>query len=114
MANGPHDFTVISGVRSAEAQNALYAKGRAIQGDIVTNADGYNKKSNHQIKMDGFGYAVDFLPIVNKMLSYENTNEMADIAKYIKKQAAKLSLKVAWGGDWISLKDLTHIELEKV
>jgi hypothetical protein len=47
------------GVRTAEAQAALYAQGRTKPGHIVTNCDGVTTKSNHQVKDDGVGHAVD-------------------------------------------------------
>lgn len=47
------------GVRTAEQQYEIWRQGRERSGKIVTNADGFNKKSNHQIKPDGFGHAVD-------------------------------------------------------
>lgn len=47
------------GVRKAEAQHEIWRQGRERPGPIVTNADGYTIKSNHQIKSDGFGHAVD-------------------------------------------------------
>lgn len=50
---------VTDGERSAEVQHVLYEQGRSRPGAIVTNADGYIVKSNHQAKDDGYGYAVD-------------------------------------------------------
>jgi len=50
---------ITDGARTAEVQNTIYQQGRTRPGAIVTNADGYTVRSNHQAKEDGFGYAVD-------------------------------------------------------
>ena len=55
----PWDFKITAGVRTAAEQNLEYQKGRTLPGIKVTKVDGYKQKSNHQIKFDGFGYAVD-------------------------------------------------------
>lgn len=50
----------VSGVRTTGQQVLEYAKGRyGNAGRIVTNCDGVHTKSNHQVKADGLGYAVD-------------------------------------------------------
>lgn len=50
------DCKLVYGVRTAEEQNKLFKMGRS-------GMDGYTKKSNHQKKDDGFGYALDILPL---------------------------------------------------
>lgn len=47
------------GARTPEQQHEIWRQGRERPGKIVTNCDGYTLKSNHQIKEDGFGHAVD-------------------------------------------------------
>ena len=59
IKNSPFDFRITDGAGTAEEQNALYQIGRTRAGSIVTKADGYKNKSNHQIKSDGYGHAVD-------------------------------------------------------
>ena len=59
ITNSPFDFIIVQGFRTAEYQNGLYQQGRTISGIRVTNCDGYVKKSNHQAKSDGYGYAID-------------------------------------------------------
>jgi glutamine phosphoribosylpyrophosphate amidotransferase len=39
---------IIQTLRDSEYQSSLYAQGRTKPGNIVTNADGIKKKSNHQ------------------------------------------------------------------
>ena len=62
----PWDFKITAGVRTAEEQNKLYQQGRTVKGIKVTKVDGYKLKSNHQIKADGYGYAVDILRKMEK------------------------------------------------
>lgn len=50
------DCKLVYGVRTDEEQNKLFKMGR-------TNRDGYTKKSAHQKKDDGYGYALDILPL---------------------------------------------------
>jgi len=111
IMNSPFDFTVTDGVRTVEQQQALYAKGRIVAGKIVTNADGIKSKSNHQIKADGFGYAVDLYPYYNGSVQLNDVKKLKEIAEHIKKTAEKLGIKIEWGGDWTKLKDMPHFEL---
>ena len=70
VANMP--MRVTDGVRTAEQQHALYQVGRRGKpGEkIVTKADGYRVKSNHQVHDDGYGHAVDCAFIVGDGLSW--------------------------------------------
>ncbi len=112
ITNSPIDFTVISGVRTQQEQAELYAQGRTKTGNIVTNADGYIKKSNHQPKDDGLGYAVDLYPYVNWKVQFNDIDSLTKIAKHIKQQALVLGYSIEWGGDWKSIKDYPHFELK--
>lgn len=98
---------VTDGVRTTAQQQALFAQGRSQPGVIVTNADGIVKKSNHQPRADGLGRAVDmcFLDAAGqpswdaKRFPFRLYGEMAK------------ALGCVWGGDWVSIHDLPHIEL---
>lgn len=109
LEGSPYDFGVASGVRTTEQQKALYAKGRTVPGKIVTNCDGVKKKSNHQAKADGYGYAVDLYGWDGKALW--DKASLSAIAGHIKEAAQKYPCKLQWGGDWKSFKDYPHIEL---
>ena len=50
------DCKIVYGVRTDEEQHQLLLAGKS-------SKDGYKKKSNHQPKEDGFGYALDILPL---------------------------------------------------
>lgn len=112
----PVDFTITDGVRTAQEQIDLYAIGRrGIKGEVtVTDKDGVNKKSKHQPKADGFGYAVDLYPFIDGKVRVRESAivvpALQQIAQHIKETAAKLGVKVTWGGDW-KMRDLPHFEL---
>lgn len=120
IKKSPYDFRITHGVRTAEEQYKLYQIGRTIKGRKVTNCDGYIKKSNHQAKADGYGYAVDIFIcgkyIDGKYIKY-TTSEGYDVrklilvAEHIKEVAKNLNIPITWGGDWKRFKDFPHFEL---
>lgn len=92
---------LIQTLRDAEYQASLYAQGRTKPGKIVTNCDGYSKKSKHQS-----GLAWDLVPldsaggiIWSDRRLYER---MAEIAE---------SLGITAGIRWKSIGDLDHFEV---
>lgn len=98
------DYVLISGHRSWEEQDALYAQGRTAEGKIVTRARG--GFSNHN-----FGIAAD--AGVFRAGSYLDEKEPATAAKIHKacsEHAASCGLE--WGGSWSGFKDLPHYEVE--
>lgn len=101
------DFTVIEGVRTQERQQELYAQGRTKPGNKVTNADGVKNKSNHQVKSDGLGHAVDIVPYP---VDWNSSVKFNNIAVAMKLAACQLGIDITWGGDWKML-DLPHFEL---
>lgn len=112
IKNSPVDFIITDGIRSTEEQRKLYNQGRSIPGKIVTNADGVNNKSNHQVKSDGYGYAVDLYPFYNGSAQLNDAKSLKVIADHIKSVAKELGVNVQWGGDW-KFKDYPHFELVK-
>lgn len=116
IKDSPEDFTIIEGVRSASRQADLYAQGRTAPGKKVTNLDGVNKKSNHQVKSDGYGHAVDLYPFYNGSVQVNDAQvipKLKIIAAHIKSVAKCLSIPITWGGDWRSPYDPPHFELAK-
>ena len=123
VVESPYDFVITSGVRTATQQNALYQQGRnGNPGKRVTNADGYKNKSNHQIKVDGYGYAVDIFCCgkydengnyikYNTQEGYES-KKLKDIADHIKIVSKSKGYKIEWGGDWKGGWDSPHFELK--
>ena len=121
ITNSPYDFRITAGARTAEEQNALYQIGRTRKGAIVTKADGYKSKSNHQIKADGYGHAVDIFICGKydengnyvKFTSEEGYDEkkLKLIANHILAVAKSKNVNVEWGGNW-KMKDTPHFELK--
>ena len=64
ITNSPVPFIITEGVRTTERQRELYAQGRTRPGPVVTNCDGLTDQSNHQLKEDGYGYAMDLYPYI--------------------------------------------------
>lgn len=112
LMNSPCDFTITDGVRTTAQQQELYAQGRTKSGNIVTNCDGVTTKSNHQVKTDGQGYAVDLYPYYNGTVQLNDVTKLCQIAAHIKATALTLGYAIEWGGDWTTLKDYPHFELK--
>ena len=111
IATSPFDFMVTQGLRTAKYQNELYQQGRTKKGLKVTNADGYIKKSNHQMKVDGYGYAIDFVVLNGNVLDWDTESKYRAVAKHILEVGHKLGVNLEWGGDW-KFKDYPHIQLK--
>ena len=122
ITDSPYDFRITAGARTAKEQNALYQIGRTRVGNKVINADGYKNKSNHQIKVDGYGYAVDIFCCgkydengnyikYNTQEGYDS-KKLKDIADHIKTVAKSKGYKIEWGGDWKGGWDSPHFELK--
>ena len=131
----PHDFKITAGVRTAEDQNKLYQQGRTTKGIKVTKVDGYKQKSNHQIKFDGFGYAVDIGVLRKEKVKVKVKENGKEIEKEVEKIVYKGSWKdfhyyqdiynvarekgllekygIEWGGNcWKSFKDAPHWQIK--
>ena len=120
IENSPFDFRITDGARTAEEQFALYQIGRNKPGRIVTNCDGKKAKSNHQIKADGYGHAVDIFPcgviengVYRKFTSEEGYDEkkLKLIANHILAVAKSKNVNIEWGGNW-KMNDTPHFELK--
>ena len=83
IINSPYDFMITQGLRTAKYQNELYQQGRTKRGLKVTNADGYIKKSNHQMKIDDYGYAIDFVILNGKALDWDTESKYQAVAQHI-------------------------------
>lgn len=106
---------VTDGVRTTAQQQALYAKGRTAPGAMVTNADGVDRRSNHQPHTDGLGHAVDiaFMQDTGTPLVLTDDTPTWDTRRYPFDLLGAMarSQGCVWGGDWKSIHDLPHIEL---
>jgi peptidoglycan L-alanyl-D-glutamate endopeptidase CwlK len=88
---------IISGLRTYEEQNTLFAKGRTSDGSIVTRAKG--GYSNHN-----FGIAFD-------VGIFENGTYLGSSPKYKAVGVLAKDLGLDWGGNWKSFKDESHFQL---
>ena len=111
IKQSPHTFIISQGVRTAEYQNELYQQGRTKPGKIVTNADGYNRKSNHQAKSNGLGHAVDIAVIVDGKAEWNDLTKYKEVGEHICKVAQEMGISISWGGRWKKFKDYPHFEL---
>ena len=110
----PYKFSIPrdGGVRTTKRQQEIYAYGRTdMSKSIRTYADGIIKKSKHQVKLDGYGHAVDFYHVPDGGGASWNKIILKIIARHIQKVALeKFDTKVIWGGDW-KMKDYPHLQL---
>jgi peptidoglycan L-alanyl-D-glutamate endopeptidase CwlK len=99
------DFTVIEGHRSLERQKELFDKG-------FSKIDGISKKGKHNYSPS---LAIDIIPYKKGLNPFDGTKESEkmfnDLAVEFKKVAKELNIKIVWGGDWVSFRDLPHFQL---
>lgn len=93
---------ITEGLRTAEYQDELYAKGRTKPGKIVTNAKGSDYQSQHQ-----WGIAFD-IAIANPGRTWD-IDYMRKVANIAKKHCKY----IGWGGDWTSPVDYPHFYINK-
>jgi len=116
IGDSPYDFKIVQGLRTAEYQNSLYQQGRTKPGKIVTKLDGYNRKSNHQAKADGYGHAVDIAvcghydqngDYVKYMTDAEmfDNKKLVEISRHVKVVAKEMGMEIE------TLYDTPHYEL---
>lgn len=89
-------FFITEGLRTVERQKQLVASGAS-----------KTMKSNHIT-----GRAFDFGLLVGKEARWDWPLFM-QAGKIIKAEAAKLGIRIVWGGDWPKFRDGPHVELAK-
>ena len=107
------DCKVISGYRTTEEQQELYAQGRTKPGAIVTKTDGVTRRSKHQglLEEPGVSLAVDIIPYPVDWLDKER---FYFFAGFTYAMAVHMGIKVRWGGDWdgdLDLRDQSFYDL---
>lgn len=90
------DFGVIEGLRTAERQRELKAKGAS-----------KTLNSRHIT-----GHAVDVMAYIGSEGRWD-WPLYPKIARAFKQAASELGVKIIWGGDWRTLKDGPHFELDR-
>ena len=101
------DYVLISGNRTWEEQDALYAQGRTAPGEIVTKARGGS--SNHN-----FAIAGDFGVFQGKLYLDGGTKAQQALAAKVHKACSEhaATCGLEWGGSWTSIKDAPHFEVK--
>lgn len=103
---------VVQGTRTIAEQNALYAKGRTVKGNIVTNAKGGSSFHN-------YGLALDFALLMDLNGDGKYDELSWDIKKDIDRDGVADWLEVVrifeadgweWGGKFSNLKDYPHVQ----
>lgn len=93
-----HPVHIFDGFRSIAKQDQLYAQGRTLPGDIVTNARGGESFHN-------YGVAVDIVFGTKGNPSWSPKNPWATLGKVGKKHGFE------WGGDWAGFVDKPHFQM---
>lgn len=92
----PIDFTITEGLRTLERQKSLLAAGAS-----------QTLKSRHIT-----GHAIDFAALVGGEVRWD-WPLYGKIAAAFKAAAKELGVPIIWGGDWKSLRDGPHVELDR-
>lgn len=98
------DFAVHDGLRTAAEQDELVRRGAS-----------KTMNSKHRIQADGYGHAVDLVPVINGKLRWE-WPPIYSIASAVRIAAKEQRVRLRWGGVWdCDLADLgqTPIALER-
>lgn len=93
----PFRFEISEGLRS-----------KARQAELVKAGKSQTQNSRHLT-----GHAVDIVILNNDGSANWSFDRYKSVADVFKKEAARLGVKIAWGGDWRTLKDGPHFELDR-
>jgi len=88
------------GLRTAVRQKQLYDENKS-------KADGYKYKSHHQT-----GKALDFYAYVDGKASWDELH-LAMVATAFLQAGSILGIKLEWGGNFRSFKDMPHIQIKE-
>lgn len=93
----PFRTTISEGVRSSARQAELYAKGRTTPGPQVT----WVKTSRHQIGKDGFGHAIDVVPLdPDGSIPWNDLPKFQVLARAMLAAAKRAGIEIRPGSDW--------------
>jgi peptidoglycan LD-endopeptidase CwlK len=95
ITRSPFDFSITEGLRTVERQKELVAQKKS-----------QTMKSRHIV-----GQAVDICVLIDGKANwdFENYRKVADVFKAC---ARGLGVTITWGGDWKTLKDGPHFQIE--
>ena len=101
------EVLIISGLRTAAQQEALYAQGRTAAGHVVTNARAGQSMHN-------YGMAIDVVPYLTAG-NDQDLNWKSQTPQFQAMVAAFKAQGLEWGGDWKgSLGDFDHFQLGRL
>ena len=95
ITKSPLDFSISEGLRTAERQKELVAQKKS-----------QTMKSRHLV-----GEAVDICILLDGKANWDFDNYRI-VANVFKDCAAELGVKITWGGEWATLKDGPHFQIE--
>lgn len=93
----PFRFEISEGLRT-----------KARQAELVKAGKSQTQNSRHLT-----GHAIDIVILNNDGSASWDFSRYKTVADVFKKEAARLGVKIAWGGDWKTLKDGPHFELDR-
>ena len=96
LTYSPHDFTITEGLRSKARQKELFDAGAS-----------KTMNSRHIT-----GHAIDFAVLVAGKVRWD-WPLYGQVAAAFKRAAKELNVPIIWGGDWKSLRDGPHVELDR-
>lgn len=105
------DFLVLEGVRTPQRQRQLYGQGRSRQELAKAGVDvtlskpslpvvTWTLKSNHFVKSDGLGHAVDLAPYPVDWEGPTRFPKFDAISRAMFAAATELGVGLRWGADW--------------
>jgi peptidoglycan L-alanyl-D-glutamate endopeptidase CwlK len=96
LTYSPHDFLITEGLRTRARQKVLFDAG----GSLTMN-------SRHIT-----GHAIDFAVLVGNKVRWD-WPLYGQVAVAFKRASKELNVPIIWGGDWKSLRDGPHVELDR-
>ena len=96
LTYSPHDFLITEGLRTRARQQQLF------------NAGGSQTLNSRHIT----GHAIDFAVLVAGKVRWD-WPLYGPVADAFKRAATELNVPIIWGGDWKTLRDGPHIELDR-
>lgn len=103
-----NDLFLTCTYRSPAIQALLYAKGRTVPGDVVTNIDGVSRLSEHNVYPSR---AIDVCVDVDASDMKIVPSWRTDLYKALGPICVELGL--TWGGAWTRFPDMPHVELPR-
>jgi peptidoglycan L-alanyl-D-glutamate endopeptidase CwlK len=92
----PHDFMITEGLRT-----------RARQAELLKAGASRTMNSRHIT-----GHAIDFAVLVAGKVRWD-WPLYGQVAEAFKRAAKELNVPIIWGGDWKTLRDGPHVELDR-